>query len=215
MDVINNENQIDRLSYIVYNNPTGVQKVLYEFGLPAADSLDNLYDLAQKMLTMYPESNPKLYGVHPDKDYIIGLFGQGKKFSVCNLCKSNFTQTDAESYKKEWEGKGEFAIKDEYERLRELYTSVRVVNNPDAEEQRGEITSKQNILINLLGEDSMQVSGGATGPSTTVSESTTSTSSGNSASTSVFDSLSKSQKIMGALALIALAGLAIHHFAKK
>lgn len=89
---------IDPIGYIVWNNPHGVQKVLYDNGGQPSTTKDELFQNVVGMLSKKGEALRKqLFAIHPDKEVILKETTEEtpapagpKKSYACGCNKSNF-----------------------------------------------------------------------------------------------------------------------------
>lgn len=144
------EQMIPVLTYIVWDNPEAVQALLYQYGYPAATGKEDLFNMASELLgNKNAEVKPKLWALHPDKDTILNTFGtqpvkDTKQFSVCNLCKSNFTGTQAIAYRDLMQGNTSDVL------LIELQNVITSFNNAADTATKGDAAFKAMILGDLL-----------------------------------------------------------------
>lgn len=153
---------VDPLGYIVFNNPYGVQKVLYDLGFHPAEDINELFALAQKVLSMSHEGSEKIWSAHPDKETILKRFAPKPenlhRFSLCNLCKSkysSFSQEEADGYMIAWTGKSNDALHAELNRLKQVIYGSMPNNTPEGiriyNDMISEINEKIVIISQLLG----------------------------------------------------------------
>ncbi len=87
---------------IVWNNPQGVQKLLYDRGYQPSATLADMYELTNKILSADPTFEKDLLSADPNKDKILKYFSEPSKekhFSICNMCKSNYTGENMDTFK--------------------------------------------------------------------------------------------------------------------
>ncbi len=164
MDPFANEPTYPWNAVIVWNNPQGVQKVLYDRGYPPSATLQDMYDLTNKLLAADPSFEKDLLSADPNKDKIIKYFAppsNEKHFSLCNLCKSNYTTSDINDFYQTMKGLPGDQLYRELDLMKDALRNA-VSNNDNA--KKDAIAARIDVLGSLLGmpPDSI-VSAGGTG----------------------------------------------------
>ncbi len=87
----------NRISYIVYGNPVGAKKLLYDYGYEAPE---NIHDLVKAVKLLVQKKGRKvikdLIQIHPDKQIIL-KFNKEKEDSYCGVCH-NYSYNTEDNY---------------------------------------------------------------------------------------------------------------------
>ena len=79
----------NKIDYIVYGNPAGARKVLYDQGYHPPKNLHDLVKATKQLIKVEGKSIvPLLLNIHPEKELILGL-SKPKEDSFCGACGSS------------------------------------------------------------------------------------------------------------------------------